>query len=308
VATLRGNIALMHVTRTLRRHARGALAGTIAACGALALVGVAAIPVATDATAPVASAGTTAAATQALRAYLSHGGTHPGIRVPGAQPTVVRGLKQESFLNWSGYVDDNSTGKTYTAVSGSWTQPTITCPKNEDELAVWWVGLDGNTSGTVEQDGTMGFCLKGTPTYYTWWEMFPTNQIQVVSSALKPGDHIAASVKFAANKFTLAVTDSTHTANSFTKSAACGAGQTCKRSSAEWIAETPSGNRGMWPWPSFGTWSVTNASATAGTVGGISSFPDDEITIVGSDNEHLANTGALTAGGKAFTVKWAYVY
>ncbi|HEY1740523.1 MAG TPA: G1 family glutamic endopeptidase [Acidimicrobiia bacterium] len=299
----------MRLTRTLRRHTTRLLAGTTAVCGAVALIGAAAVPTATDAVTPAASAGATAAATQALRAYLGHGGTQPGIRVSGAVPsTGAHGLKQVTFSNWSGYADDNSTGKTYTAVSGSWKQPAVTCPKNEDELAVWWVGLDGFSNATVEQDGTMAFCFKGTPAYYTWWEMFPTNSIQVVGSSVKPGDTIAASVKFASNKYNLTITDSTHAANSFAKSQTCAAAQPCKRASAEWIAETPGGSRGLWPWPSFGTWSLTNASATAGTAGAISTFPDNEITITGNDGEHLANTGALTGGGKAFNVTWAYVF
>jgi hypothetical protein len=199
---------------------------------------------------------------------------------------------------------------TYSAVSGSWQQPTITCPKNEDELAVWWVGLDGFNTGTVEQDGTLAWCFKGTPSYYTWWEMYPTNEIQLAGNSVKPGDNITASVNYSTstNKYTLALTDSTHTANSLNQVQACGAGQTCKRASAEWIAETPGARRGLWPWPSFSTWTLTNASATAGTTGSISSFPDDEITIVGNDGEHLANTGAISNGGKNFTVKWAYVY
>ena len=148
--------------------------------------------------APAASVGAPAAVTQAL-AGLPQPWWHPaGHSRPGRHPsTSVHGLKQVTFDNWSGYADDNSTGKTYTAVSGAWKQPTITCPKNEDELAVWWVGLDGFNNGTVEQDGTMAWCFKGTPAYYTWWEMFPTNSIQIVGSSVKPGDTIAASVNFA---------------------------------------------------------------------------------------------------------------
>jgi hypothetical protein len=38
-------------------------------------------------------------------------------------------------------------------------------------------------------------CPAATPiTYLTWWEMFPTNNIQFVGSTVKPGDNIAASV------------------------------------------------------------------------------------------------------------------
>ena len=59
---------------------------------------------------------------------------------------------------------------------------------------MFWVGIDGFTSGSVEQDGTLIECSGGRAFYFTWWEMFPTNSIQVVGSSVRPGDAISASV------------------------------------------------------------------------------------------------------------------
>src|SRR5487761_829325 len=92
-------------------------------------------------------------------------------RVPG-HAQRVRGLTQQFSYNWSGYADDNTTGHTYRKVSGKWAEPAITCGK-EDQIAVFWVGIDGWNSSTVEQGGTLAQCFEGTAHYYTWWEMYP---------------------------------------------------------------------------------------------------------------------------------------
>jgi hypothetical protein len=249
-----------------------------------------------------------AAARGQLDRLISHGVLAPGQRVPGPEEPRIGGLDQISYDNWSGYADDNSGGNTYTKVSGSWIQPAVTCPTDEDEVAVFWVGLDGFDNSTVEQDGTLAQCYKGTAFYYTWWEMYPTNNITTVGNTLKPGDQISASVNYAKGKYKLALTDQTTTANSFSLTQTCGAGQVCNNASADWIAETPSYSRGLTPWPQFGTWRLTAASATSGTAGAISAFPDDEITILGTFGENLATTGALNKAGNAFGVTWAYTW
>ena len=106
---------------------------------------------------------------------------------------------------WSGYVVQAS-GPTYTTVSASWVQPKVTCTKKNDPWTLFWVGLDGwNTSKTVEQGGTEGQCLGGTPQYYAWWEMYPTNSIQS-TFPIAVGDHISASVAYSSTDDTYTVT------------------------------------------------------------------------------------------------------
>jgi hypothetical protein len=253
-----------------------------------------------------ADARAAAAARAALR-YVSVG--HPaGQRVPGSAHPIAGAPTQVSYYNWSGYADDNTGGHTYSKVSGSWKEPAITCT-SEDRIAVFWVGIDGFTSSTVEQDGTLAQCFQGTAHYYTWWEMYPTNFIQLVGSTVAPSDSITGSVTRTGTKYTLKLTDSTHTANSFSTTQTCAA-TTCLNTSAEWIAESPSGNRGDYPLPPFGTWSLTGASVTSGaTTGKISSFPDDEITMVdGTVSYNLVQPGALNATGSAFTATWKNSY
>jgi hypothetical protein len=247
-----------------------------------------------------------AAAARAALKHLSVG--YPGNeRVPG-HTQRVRGLTQQESFNWSGYADDNTKGNTYSKVSGKWTEPGITCGSG-DAIAVFWVGIDGFNTGTVEQSGSFAQCFQGTAHYYTWWEMYPKNSIQLVGTTVKPGDKIAASVVKSGTNYTLKVTDSTTTANSFSTTKTCAA-TTCLDASAEWIAEAPSGARGEYPLPDFKTWSLTSASVTSGTkTGTISAFPDDEITMIdGTLTYPLASPGALNAAGNAFKVTWKNSY
>jgi hypothetical protein len=161
--------------------------------------------------------------------------------------------------------------------------------------------LDRNrrlSSNSVEQDGTLAECYHGTAHYYTWWEMYPTNAIQTVGSTVRPGDSISASVVRSGTSYTLSITDSTHPASSFTTTQTC---SNCANSSAEWIAEAPSGSRGVLPLANFGTWHLSGATENSGV---ISSAPDDELTMVDSSGLVKAQPGPLNSSGNAFTVTW----
>ena len=147
---------------------------------------VAVSPVANASSAPSASA--RAHALTIARNYLHHLkiGQHATDHAVRVNRPGVSGLTQVSSTNWAGYADDNTAGNTYTSLSGNWTEPTGTCT-SATSLAVFWVGIDGFTSGSVEQDGTLIECSGGRVFYFTWWEMFPTNSIQVVGSSVRPG-------------------------------------------------------------------------------------------------------------------------
>lgn len=210
----------------------------------------------------------------------------------------VKGLTQVLSTNWAGYADDNTAGTTYSTVTGSWTEPSVTCPAHGTQDAVFWVGIDGFTSGTVEQDGTLAQCNRGTATYFSWWEMFPTNSIQVVGSSVSPGDSISASVVRSGSTYTLKITDSTHPANSFSTSQTC---STCANTSAEWIAEAPSSANKILALADFGTWTETGATVNSQV---ISSFADDELTMVDNSGSIKAQPGPLNSSGNGFSVTW----
>ena len=220
----------------------------------------------------------------------------------------IGGVTQYSSYNWSGYANDNSGGNVYQKISGSWTEPALTCT-NEDQIAAFWVGLDGFNGSTVEQDGTLAQCFEGTAFYYSWWEMYPTNSIQVVAN-VSPGDKLKSSVSFAGSKYTLTVTDSTTPSASFKETEKCGSGQTCSNASAEWIAERPSGNVGLYPLADFTKWGLSAATVTSGTTSGvISKFPEDAITMIdGTQSYTLASVSSLNVKGNAFTDTWDNSY
>jgi Peptidase A4 family len=222
----------------------------------------------------------------------------PDLRVPTSQ-REIDGVSQVESTNWSGYAD---TGSGFSQAAGSWTEPSASCSRNTTSYAAFWVGIDGYSSSTVEQDGTIIECLRGHAYQYSWWEMYPTNDIQVVGSSVAAGDSITASVVRSGTSYTLAVTDSTHPANSFSTNQSC---SDCANTSAEWIAEAPSGSSGILPLADFGSWTETGATVTEGSTSGvISSFTDDEITMVDSSGRVKAQPGALNGSGNGFGVTW----
>jgi hypothetical protein len=229
----------------------------------------------------------------------------------GVHESVIGGITSTkvSSLNWSGYADLAATGKSFTSVRAQWKVPTVTCPSTGTGVsaAAFWVGIDGFSSKTVEQDGTMSECigsfLIGTA---DWWEMYPTNAVQIVST-VSPGDVVIASVVDKAGQYSLKVTDQTTSTSSFSTTQSCGT-TACVNSSSEWIAEAPccSAPNTVYPLPQFTPWRVISARTTSGGVSGpISKWTHDSITMVNAaKTAPLATPTALNAKGNSFGVKW----
>jgi hypothetical protein len=209
--------------------------------------------------------------------------------------------------NWSGYAAQPlaASKATFSAVSGSWTVPTVT--GSGTAYTSVWVGLDGYTSGTVEQIGTDSDLVNGVPTYYAWYEMYPSASVTVASITVNPGDTISASVTYGSgNSYKLSLTDGTQAFNTTQSLAGT------KRSSAEWVVEAPSSNRGVLPLANFGTVSFSSAQATL--TGATSSGPIDNsswqntaINMETSRGVPEANTGLLSdaTSPSSFTVTYA---
>jgi Peptidase A4 family len=263
------------------------------------------------ATAVTASARTTATVTARPSASAEAGalaktaieklavGQHPLNHLVTSPPGKPKGLTKVESTNWSGYAD---TGSSFSKVSASWTEPSVTCGGSQEQLAAFWVGIDGYSSNSVEQDGTLIECYRGRAYQYSWWEMYPTNAVQVVGQTVAAGDAITSTVTRSGTSYTLTVTDSTHTADSFTETETCAS---CANTSAEWIAEAPSGSSSIYPLADFKSWTASSASVTEGTTSGvISSFTDDEITMVDSSGRTKALPGSLNSSGNGFAVTW----
>lgn len=298
---------------------RRAVVGFVAAA-ALAAGGTAAVAAASGGGvsangATVHRSASTAQARAALVRYLSMSkplanvASGGGLK-PGSPDSTAgsRGSAQVGSYNWSGYADTASSG-TFTAVSAAWRQPATICSP-EQRLTATWVGLDGFTDSTVEQDGTLAYCFEGQATYYTWWEMYPGGTV-TVGSAVRPGDLIKASVTESGGNYTLSVRDASRPSNSFSTVQACAPAGSCQDSSAEWIAERPAFSIGIAPLSVFTPWLVSSATQTAnGTKGSIGSGPGTtEITMVdATDTYALDNISGLRFGGTSFSARWLNSY
>jgi hypothetical protein len=260
-----------------------------------------------------ATASQTAKARASLLRYLHEGYqpevnlVHDGLRPSG--PVVKAGSADTGSVeayNWGGYADYTSTANTFTAVSGTFRQPATVCTA-EQELTATWVGLDGYSTDTVEQDGTLAYCFEGVPYYYTWWEIYPAASV-TVGTSVQPGDLITASVTRSGTSYTLSITDANNPANSFSTVQSC---TTCENESAEWIVERPAFSIGITPLSFFRSWHLTGASETAnGTTGSIASGPNaTSITMVDATGTYaLATVSPLSPSGTSFGARWLNSY
>jgi hypothetical protein len=216
------------------------------------------------------------------------------------------GTTSVGSYNWSGYADSSTTANTFTGVSAAWRQPATQCSP-EQELTAYWVGLDGYSNATVEQDGTLAYCFEGVAYYYTWWEMYPGASV-TVGSTVQPGDVIAASVERRGTSYTLALRDYTNPANSFSTVQSC---TTCTNESAEWIAERPAFPIGITPLAYFRNWTPVGAVQTSsGAKGPISAGPNPtQITMFDATQTYpLDKVSGLIAGGSSFVAHWLNSY
>jgi hypothetical protein len=250
------------------------------------------------------------AARNALTRYLRH--YRPQVMRAGRPHAGPNAITSIASFNWSGYGDGASTTKvgTFTAVSGSWTAPSVTCGA-EDQIEVGWVGLDGLVANAPEQLGTLAWCYKGAPIYATWWEMPSSNGLVQVGTTLKPGDKITASVSRSGPSYTLKLTDATTKANSFTEHETCAVTKTaCPAISAEWVSERPAFGIGIPPLAKYNVFKITNgaetASGKAGTIGSYSAV--SSITMVDATDAYDLNTVSGLTTGNSFSTTWQNSY
>jgi hypothetical protein len=241
-----------------------------------------------------AAAGSASASTAVMNHHHTVAAKHrvrPGD--PMIWPGGVRGSGKSTAqsTNWSGYA---VTGKKFTSVSASWTEPTAKC--NGTKYAAFWVGLDGYSSNSVEQTGTDSDCSGSTPHYYGWYEMFPAFPVNF-SNPVHAGDHFTASVTFSGtDTYTLVLKDVTAGWTKTIKKSQSG----LARSSAEVITEAPSSGTGVLPLADFGTVHYTAATAN-GTL--MSSQGPVKIIMVNSSGADKDSTSTITSAG-AFSNTW----
>jgi hypothetical protein len=190
-----------------------------------------------------------------------------------AAQTVNAQLQQSQ--NWAGYVVQGKAGQDFSAVSGSWKEPSVSAASGQGDSA-FWVGLGGASkqSQALEQIGTSADVVNGQAQYSAWYELVPAPETKL-GLPIHPGDHMSARVTVDGLNVTMSLADQT-TGQSVTKTVKTSNPDT---SSAEWIAEapsteTPGGGTQILPLANFGKVTFTNAYATAGGHQGSISDPN----------------------------------
>ena len=236
----------------------------------------------------------------------------PDIHLQGHPAAATRGIPVQQSGNWSGYVAVPTSGTTTTfkQIYAQYTVPSVNCTPSgsNNAFAYHWIGLDGWSDSTVEQDGVAGFCNAGTPQYDAWWEMYPSGlQLAFVLNA---GDAISSEVTYTSAGYTLSLTDET-SKKSFKVTQACPSGSTCENSSAEDITEGYA-TTGWVGTADFGQefYNSTQVENSAGVLGALnnSAWSTDETVATDSSNEPITLPGQLYNGSvasrSAFEITW----
>src|SRR5690348_725408 len=188
--------------------------------------------------------------------------------------------------NWSGYGVplEGTVSDTFSQVSGTWTVPGVTGPLGRGTTySSVWVGIDGYSSGTVEQIGTEQDWVNGKPRNYVWFEMYPNAAYQITGFPINAGDSISAQVVYVGETtvqtgvgrhkstsrqsvFQLTIVNNTQ-GRSYTVPTSYATIPTPSRSSAEWIIEAPSSGK-ILPLANYGTVNFSECFATGLTSAG----------------------------------------
>jgi len=244
-----------------------------------------------------------ASASPALKGTL-----RPAIHLAHPATTNAQSIPIDYSGNWSGYVATPKTGKAkaFKAVSANYSVPSVNCSATNYAFSYHWVGLDGWTDGTVEQDGVGSFCVSGSPVYFAWYEMYPAGAVEEFSA--NPGDAITSSVTYnGAGNYSLALTDQT-TGQNFNVSENCAS--TCNNSSAEVITEgytsAPYQGTADFGQEHYDTASVTGAAGATGGLTGPNWNTLESIALGGTTNSPDTEPGPLYTAPKqsAFALSW----
>jgi hypothetical protein len=141
-------------------------------------------------------------------------------RAPG-RVRIRANTPQSGSSNWSGYVQVASAPHTFTAVTDTFTVPTVDSSSVGTQFAADWVGIGGytyygsttNVDGTLVQTGIqtqVRTTKRGTHVVYdAWTEILPQAE-RPLALTLSPGDTVTATVEETArNRWLMEVDDVT---------------------------------------------------------------------------------------------------
>jgi hypothetical protein len=197
--------------------------------------------------------------------------------------------------NWAGYV---ASGGTFTAVGGNWIVPQAVISNANLSADATWVGIGGVSGKDLIQAGTQDIIQNGTPTYTAWYELLPASLVQI-PLAVHPNDGITVSIaQQSNNEWQISFSDTT-TGQSYQTSVS----YVSSLSSAEWIEEMPSDQRGLVSLDNFGTVSFSNCfDVQNGSRVSINGLDAQPMTMIEGNGQALATPSALGTDGASFTI------
>ena len=239
-----------------------------------------------------------------------HQAAAPNVRVRESRGRAGESTRYSSSQNWCGYAVETDFGSpqnyAVSSVVGQWTIPGLTASTSANTYSSIWIGMDGYSSGTVEQIGTEQDWTSGSQQNYVWFEMYPKSAYEIVGFPIAPGEKFGAGVSFIGSTFVLSVTNFTQgvyyrVPTHYTKS------RNARRSSAEWIVEAPYSG-GILPLAHFDTVNLAGCSATLNNHPGAisdSAWQHDSITMETSSGATKAQPSGLSSDGSGFSVTWS---
>ncbi|HEV2372399.1 MAG TPA: G1 family glutamic endopeptidase [Streptosporangiaceae bacterium] len=166
------------------------------------------------------------------------------------KPDLADNTSKIVSTNWAGYAV-TATGTRFQSIEATFFVPYVDCASTPDSFSGHWVGIDGVSDPTAEQDGILAACQGTKPTYSAWYEMFPEPPVYS-DIHIETGNSVTVSVTFNTHsaEYTLRLTDTTN-GQHFSVTGACPSGVSCQRASAEAISEAPSSDGALLPLANF---------------------------------------------------------
>jgi hypothetical protein len=211
--------------------------------------------------------------------------------------------------NWVGYAVN---ANRITAISASWTIPTVQCAGTPGSNTVMvgisvWIGFDGLSGEVIpEQLGTEAVCFNQSPFYLAWEEDPTLNSGALPAFAdalLSGGDYITASIAYLGNnQFRMSIADTTTGDNRVYNIIVHNA----PRLSAEWIAEIAYNTKTGKDWSlpnNLQPITFTDCSASVNNVAGsIKQNNAQPIELTDSNGNMLASPQNMNQAGTSFQI------
>jgi hypothetical protein len=223
----------------------------------------------------------------------SGSGTAPAQTQPDTSTTTPARISDTSS-NWSGYV---ANGGTYTSVTGTWVVPQVGATTTGADAT--WVGIGGVTGTDLIQAGTQATVTgDGSVTYSAWTEILPdfsrTTPLEVTA-----GDTVTVTITEQSSGVWLIAMVNNTTSDTYEKTLR----YVSSRSSAEWVQEAPSTNRGIVTLDDFGSVRFTAGSAVRdGKSLGLSALGATPVAMINRAGQAIALPSTLGADGSSFAV------